>query len=80
MSLVKKHAMTEKKLAANWQNQQLCNGPVKDERRERIRAAVLRFGFNARAMRRMQDSNLREVRRLSNLLLKIDHYERQMES
>ena len=33
---------------------------------------------NARLMRRMQDSNFREVRRLTNLLLKIKRYERQM--
>jgi uncharacterized membrane protein YccC len=33
---------------------------------------------NARVMRRMQDSNLREARRLTNLLLRIKRYERQM--
>jgi hypothetical protein len=33
---------------------------------------------NARVMRRMQESNLREVRRLTNLLLRIKRYERQM--
>ena len=49
MSLVKKPKMTEKKLAANRRNQNLCNGPGADERRERIRAALLRFGFNAQA-------------------------------
>jgi hypothetical protein len=49
MSLVKKPEMTEKKVAANRRNQNLCNGPVTDERRERIRAALLRFGFNAPA-------------------------------
>ena len=32
---------------------------------------------NARGMRRMQDSNLREVRRLTSLLLKIKRHERQ---
>jgi hypothetical protein len=32
---------------------------------------------NARVMRRMQDSKLREVRRLTNLLLKIKRYQRQ---
>jgi hypothetical protein len=46
MSLVKKPEMTEKKVAANRQNQKLCNGPVADERRERIRAALRRFGYN----------------------------------
>ena len=35
---------------------------------------------NARLMRRMQDSNFREVRRLTNLLLKIKRYERQREA
>ncbi len=49
MSLVKKPEMTEKKVAANRRNQQLCNAPVTDERRERIGAALRRFGFNAQA-------------------------------
>ena len=49
MSLVKKPAMTEKKLAANRENQKLCNAPVTDERRERIRAALRRFGYNVQA-------------------------------
>jgi len=116
MSLVKKHEMTEKKLAANRRNQQLCNAPVPDERRERIRAALRRFGYNVPAegceaqrkallresldgpspyefaaeiapshaddllMRRAQDANLREARRLINLLLKIKRYERQMQA
>ena len=35
---------------------------------------------NARLMRRMQDSNFREVRRVTNLLLKIKRYERKMEA
>jgi hypothetical protein len=49
MSLIKKHEMTEKQLAANRENQKLCHAPVTDERRERIRAALLCFGFNAQA-------------------------------
>jgi len=49
MSLVKKPEMTEKKVAANRRNQNLCNGPVVDERRERIRAALRRFGYNVQA-------------------------------
>ncbi|MGA3165354.1 MAG: hypothetical protein ABSF14_04465 [Terriglobia bacterium] len=49
MSLVKKHEMTEKKLAANRRNQKLCNGPATAEGRERIRAAHLRHGFYAQA-------------------------------
>ncbi len=49
MSLIKKHEVTEKQLAANRENQKLCNAPVTDERRERIRAALRRFGFNAQA-------------------------------
>ena len=36
-------------MAANRRNQNLCNGPVMDEGRERIRAALLRFGFDAQA-------------------------------
>jgi hypothetical protein len=49
MSLIKKHEMTEKQLAANRENQKLCNAPVANERRERIRTALLCFGFNAQA-------------------------------
>jgi len=49
MSLIKKPAMTEKKVAANRRNQSLCNGPLVDERRGRIRAALRRFGFDAQA-------------------------------
>jgi len=48
MSLVKKQEMTEKKVAANRENQKLCH-PVVDERRERIRAALRRFGYNVQA-------------------------------
>jgi hypothetical protein len=35
---------------------------------------------DARLMRRMQDSNFREVRRVTNLLLKLKRYERKMET
>ena len=35
---------------------------------------------NARLMRRMQDSNFREVRRLTNLLLKMKRHQRKMEA
>jgi hypothetical protein len=47
MRLIKNHEVTEKQLAANRRNQKLCNAPVTDERRDRIRAALLCFGFNA---------------------------------
>jgi hypothetical protein len=160
MSLVKKSKMTEKQVAANRRNQKLSRGPVTDERRERMRAALRRFGYNVPAeeiamralgeepvhfqelleglweeynpvgasqegvvrilrrqaeaceaqrksllkeslagpspyefaaeiapshadallMRRTQDANMREVRRLINLLLRIKRYERQMQA
>jgi hypothetical protein len=48
MALITKH-MTEKQLAANRENQKLCNGPVVDERRERVRSALRRFGYNVQA-------------------------------
>ena len=35
---------------------------------------------NARLMRRMQDSNFREVRRITNLLLKLKRHERKMKA
>jgi hypothetical protein len=46
MSLVKKPEMTEKKVAANRPSRKLAHGPVTDERRECIRAALLRRGFD----------------------------------
>jgi hypothetical protein len=49
MSLIKKPAMTEKKVAANARNRKLAHGPATDEGRERIRAAHLRHGFYAQA-------------------------------
>ena len=49
MSLVKKSKMTEKQVAANRRNQKLCNPPETDERRERVRAALRRFGYNVQA-------------------------------
>jgi hypothetical protein len=48
MALIKKQ-VTEKQLAANRENQKLCNGPVVDERRERVRAALRRCGYNVQA-------------------------------
>ncbi|HMD84000.1 MAG TPA: hypothetical protein VKO18_04780 [Terriglobia bacterium] len=49
MSLIEKHEMTEKKLAANRRNQKLSDDAETDERHERIRAALRRFGCNAPA-------------------------------
>ena len=49
MSLVKSPRMTEKKLAAIRRNQKLSHGPVTPEGRERIRAALLRHGFDVQA-------------------------------
>jgi hypothetical protein len=48
MSLIKKPAKTGKQIAANRKNQKLCH-PVPDERRKRIRAALLRSGYNTQA-------------------------------
>jgi hypothetical protein len=49
MSLIKKHEVTEKQLAANRRNIKLSHGPATDEGRERICAALRRFGFDAQA-------------------------------
>src|SRR5208283_2008789 len=49
MSLVKKHAMTEKHLAANRRNQKHCDAAVTEEGRKRIRAAYLRHGSHSQA-------------------------------
>jgi len=48
MPLIKRRETTEKQLAANRRNQQLCNEVLTDAGRERIRAAHLRHGFYAR--------------------------------
>jgi len=48
MSLVKSPRLTKKKAVANRKNQKLCH-LVADERRERIRAALLRFGYDTEA-------------------------------
>jgi hypothetical protein len=49
MSLTKKRRMTEKRLAAIRRNQKLTHGRPTEERRERIRAALLRHGFDMQA-------------------------------
>jgi hypothetical protein len=49
MSLIKKHVMTEKKIAANRRNQEHSHAPVADELGARIRAALLHFGYNLQA-------------------------------
>ncbi len=51
--------------------QKLSHGPVRDEGRARAHP-------DACLIRRMQDSNVRELRRLTNLLLKLEHYELKM--
>jgi hypothetical protein len=70
MSLVKKQKLTEKKVAANRENQKLCH-PVADERRERIRAALLRHGFDMQveevAMRALGEDPARFQERLEEL-------------
>ena len=75
MSLVKKPQMTEKKPAAVRRTARLSPGPTPPEGRERIRAAHLVHRFyndpNALVMQRMEDSNFRQVWRVTNLLLKI---------
>jgi len=70
MSLVKSPRMTEKKLAANRRNQKLSHGPATPEGKARA-ALMTPQDENALLMRRMQDSNFRQVWRVTNLLLKI---------
>jgi hypothetical protein len=49
MSLIKRPRLTEAKLAAVRRNQQRSHGPTAVETRERIRAALLRLGFDLQA-------------------------------
>ncbi len=49
MSLVKKHKITPRKLAANRANAQFSGGPTTPEGRDHVRAAHLRHGFYAQA-------------------------------
>jgi hypothetical protein len=84
MSLVKKPTMTPRKLAAVRRNARLSRGPATPEGRERIRAAHLVHGFYndpiALLMQRMEDSNFRQVSRLTSLLMRMKSHERQMEA
>jgi hypothetical protein len=52
------------------------NGPSPFERA----AEIAPTHPNAKLMRRMQDSNFREVRRITNLLLKLKRNQRKMEA
>ena len=72
LSLVKKPQMTEEKLAANRRHQKLTQGSV--------RAEIVPTHPHVRLMRRMQDSNLREVRRATHLLLELQRQEGRMEA
>ena len=49
MSLIKSPRMTEKKLAATRRNQKRSHGRATEERHKRIRAALLRHGYNLQA-------------------------------
>ena len=79
MSLVKKHEMTEKKLESNRRNQKLCHTPAADERRERVRAALRRFGYNVQAEEIVM-RGLGEDPADFQFLLRTKRYERQMEA
>jgi hypothetical protein len=75
--------MTARKLAANRQNQKLSNGPATLQESlmgpspyERA-AEIAPTHRNTLLMRRMQDSNFREVWRVSNLLLKVKRQARE---
>jgi hypothetical protein len=71
MSLVKKHQMTEKKLAANRRNQSLGHGPVTAEWRERIHAARTPEEWEARERPRQLLENIltREARMFMKIKL-----------
>jgi hypothetical protein len=71
MSLVKKPIVSEKKIAAHRENGSLSHGPRTAE--------VALANSEAWRARRRQESNLREVRRLINLLLKIQRQQRPRE-
>ena len=91
MSLMKKREMTEKlPRQLNILTRQVgsCEAQREALLRESVQgpspyeraAEIAPTDPNAWVMRRMQDTNLREVRRLTNLLLKIKRYERQTET
>ena len=78
MSLVKSPRMTEKNLAAHPLNGRKSRGPATPGGKARS-VLMAPKDPNAPLMRRMQDSNFRDVWRITNLLLKIKRHERQME-
>jgi hypothetical protein len=70
MSLVKSPRRTEKKLAPNRRNQRLSHGPATPAG-EAGAALVAPRDENALLMRRMEDSSLRQLWRLPNVLIKV---------
>jgi hypothetical protein len=67
MSLIKKHEMTGKQLAANRRKQKLAHGPSPYERAAEVAPAHR----NAPLMQRMEDSSQRQLWRLTNTLIKV---------
>jgi hypothetical protein len=85
MSLVKSPKMTPRKLAAIRPSLKLSHGPVTLQESlmgpspyERA-AEIAPTQRNAALMRRMQDSNFRQVVGLTSLLMRMKRQERQME-
>ena len=62
MSLIKKHEMTEKQLAANRRNRKLAHGPSPYERA----AEIAPVHPNAALRQRIEDSSLRQLWGLTN--------------
>jgi len=79
MSLAQERKMTEKKLAANRRNQKLSHGPATAEGKARATLMAPK-DENATLMRRMEDSNFRQVARVTSLLMRMKRQERQMEA
>ena len=80
MSWWKKPTKTENKVAARHTNGRRPHGPATSEGRERTPIADLApINPPATLILGIEDSDFREVRRLTNLLLKINRYARQME-
>jgi len=72
MALVKKPRTTEKRKATSQRNGSLSRGPASCERA----AEFASYSVEAVRARRLFDAHLREARRLTDLLLKIQGQER----
>ncbi|MBZ5669885.1 MAG: hypothetical protein LAO04_09160 [Acidobacteriia bacterium] len=77
--MIRKPEMTEKNLAAHQLNSRKSRGPATPGGKARS-ALMAPKDENALLMQRMEDSNFRQVARVTSLLMRMRRQERQMEA